>query len=56
MLIIEGCCSDTLAYVSNLTDLEEALQYVADKRNAAPTIKWAVECYHYEYVTKTVQG
>lgn len=55
VVIIEGCVSDTLSYVSNVKNIEDALQQVDDARHLTLTIRWKVECYHKETHTETVR-
>ena len=46
--LIEGCCCNSLAFVSSISTESEQLRYIDSVLRAPPEILWKVENYHYE--------
>lgn len=56
LFLAEAAVSDTLAYLRNINTTETLLQYVARLRQAAPTVVWTIQCYHFETRTRVVSS
>eukprot|EP00056_Hartaetosiga_gracilis_P001057 m.41991 g.41991 ORF g.41991 m.41991 type:complete len:378 (-) comp10479_c0_seq1:687-1820(-) len=51
--LIEACCSSTSGYVHN--KLQDPNPHVAAVLDTPPTIRFHIQCYHYETRTRTVR-
>lgn len=42
------CANDTCKYMRNLFPLEKVFQQIGTAIASPPTIRWSLDCYHYE--------
>ena len=52
--MVEGCVRNTLSYVENMMNTEQAHETITEARKGYPTIEWYIDTYHDETSTKTV--
>mmetsp|Transcript_15948 Transcript_15948/g.13507 ORF Transcript_15948/g.13507 Transcript_15948/m.13507 type:complete len:138 (-) Transcript_15948:559-972(-) len=52
--LIECCFSGTKSYLKNPQDIVIFDEYITNVKEAAPSLSFQIECYHFETRTRTV--